>query len=245
MRRPSLLYEIAHVLDVSTLQIDRALRQSPRVVERVDRIQQTLRALRMSHVTNNEPWRAPKAGDPLVRDLAEQLGRSAASVGRVVSLVLSADRSRMMWMDRETISAMYEQQPARRERAVGTIERAGSLHMQELSDLPRRLDQFFRYAVSAGTLGAMMRLSGQWSPALRVGISVDAIRTLPREFVEVQVGLRSSRIKLRLTGYGVRHLRTFRPWYLALHPSVAKEFATPGPVRGVFRPAVTGDSQDS
>jgi transcriptional regulator with XRE-family HTH domain len=217
-RRPNLIFDVAFLLEVRSELVDRALSRSPRVHARVKRMAEVLQGMRVQHVVNPEPWCAPEAGDPLVRELAAHLARSPSSIARVTASVFGRERTRTMRVDQDVLTGIYGLRPERRAAALRAVDRSNTVYKHEIDALPSRLDRFFRFAMSSGMLAVMSRLSDQWTQFNRTGISPETIRMMPPEYVNLRSEPLNSRLEIRLSRKGINHLRQYRDWYAALYP---------------------------
>ncbi|WP_344324332.1 helix-turn-helix transcriptional regulator [Kitasatospora putterlickiae] len=219
-RRPTLVFEVAYLLALRSQSVERALRQSPRVIERVAQVAATLQRVRRHYVVNPEPWTAPHPGDALVQELARLLARSPASVARLTAFVFGLERRRIMRADQEVLTGIYEISPGRRGSALRNVARSNTRYQQEIEKLPWKLDKFFRFALPSNIVAVLGRLSDQWTLFGRTGINPDSIKVMPPEFVSLRTDTVSSRLEIRLSTSGVSHLRLYKSWYKALYPGL-------------------------
>ncbi|MEV7212033.1 helix-turn-helix transcriptional regulator [Kitasatospora cineracea] len=219
-RRPTLIFEVASFLGITSKAVDRVLVRSPAVTERLEHVAEILQSLRLRHASNPQPWTPPRPEDELIGELAATMARSPAAVGRVMTLIMADERRRMMRMDRETVTLMFELDQHRRAESAERVERSITLSGLQMDQLPGRLDGFFRFALSPALWSALTRTPDQWTPLNRTGISQQTLRALPAELVARHVDEAADRTDIILTRQGTTHVRTFKRWYGALHPGV-------------------------
>lgn len=220
-RRPGLLHEVADVLEVTPKWVETALTNSPLVRSRVETVTALLQAMRLDYVLDPQPWSAPRAEDDKVQQLAGMLARSPASIARLMTFVLGRERQRVLRLEKETLTSVYDLDPVRRDRARKTIVRIQVRHEREMTVFPGKLDSFFRTALPSDGWQALVqvRSTEQWMPISKVGILPETLVRIPIPFLARRPG-EGTDVEVQLTSAGRFHSSSFKDWYVALYPSV-------------------------
>ncbi|MFH8729415.1 helix-turn-helix transcriptional regulator [Streptomyces termitum] len=226
-RRPRFLDDVASALQISYLELDKAMNNIPEVRFRRTRCRLLVWNLAEKYVYPPGPWAGPSVDDAEILEISSLYGRPPQRIRRILSHSLEELRHKLLRMYREQVVAQYDLDAARQNRAYAAVDTWNDLFNRELGIIPEHIERFHRSAQSSDGWQALIDLSeseatgpdGPWvltavfpNPAAAASLPPSMVRQ--KEFR----GL----VSVQLTPTGQNHVRRFTEFYAALFPTLRR-----------------------
>jgi len=224
-RHPALVDQLADFLCVSDTEIEETLRTSASVITRISEMERLLTLLRLAYVEQpqdwGQQWCPPKADDPDLLELAALVGRSPASVARLLKPVCAGLRARFLRVNICMTAANFEIPSTRRKKAEEAATRLTYRYLAEVERLPWLVDGFFRRALPVAgwrTFTALLEARDQWTSAKRLGLPEEDLAVLPPFFVRQRRSPYGEGAEFTVADTCTQHVAVYKSWYAALYP---------------------------
>ncbi|CAL9505271.1 hypothetical protein SUDANB21_03540 [Streptomyces sp. enrichment culture] len=226
-RRPQFVDQVAAVLGMSHMSVERAIDRTPAVKRRQSRAFELVVAMAEQYVPMAGPWRGPALDDPRLLELAEAYGRPAQRIQRVLAYELGELRQSYVRAQRERVIADYDTNNARQSSARYAMERWYENYDKELFRIPRRLEKFHRTAQPSDVWQLLVDLYNVDATARPDATNWAVTRLLCKD-PEVLPPHLVERTRVhdvescRLSAPGTGHVVSYRGLYAALYPGVRR-----------------------
>jgi transcriptional regulator with XRE-family HTH domain len=238
-RRPALLDELSALFLVPRNEIEVTMRRSPVIMARMADMERLLAQMRVSYVEAPQPWQAPLSDAPSVIQLAAMLGRSPASIARLLCPLFGDLRERFLRIHLHLVTATFDVEPVRRKKAETLATKGNERYLQEADRLASRLDAFLREALPSDQWHTLVQLraSDQWADPATLGIRAKDLSALPAAFIQQRRSNPGGEWEYKISEVASSHVRIFIAWYRALYPSVKVADTTSRQRSRVSRPS--------
>jgi phosphoglycolate phosphatase-like HAD superfamily hydrolase/transcriptional regulator with XRE-family HTH domain len=215
---------LAAALDVPVPALERHLANAPAARERLDGIRAALTAVVDEYLA---PGRSdlPSADDQAVKEVAASFGRSATTIGCILSEEVGSLREARRRQAMEAATAFYGATAQEQLRARRRMEREQTRFGQLVAGLPQRIDAFLRAQLSPQgweTLSWLHRMRND-DAGLGMMPGVPTDQGTPDALGALTTPLASedspsARRLYEISGEGQRHYASYKRWYDALYP---------------------------
>jgi transcriptional regulator with XRE-family HTH domain len=232
IQRPEFMAAVSKVLGLSEGTVEQALSRTPQVVERVNRLNAALEAMRKAYVEIPKDWDPPRAEHAAVIAASALVMRGPTGMARLLEEIFEGFRLRLLQIHVLRIRGTYEVDSADRQSARLLSITSRRRYSRDWQSLGSDLDFFFRRALPSEGWQAMVKLQAQaqdnWIPQDDLDIPVGALGSLPDEFLLRRLR-EGAKDEVSLSEAGRIHFRTYGAWYRALFPGAGTAGGGPAP----------------